>query len=139
MLKPRFFMAKMHYIDSLTADVAKELQKLGGAKVIVSTATNSDAVNKIIGGLGRNGELVILGVPSEPLKVSAIPLIMGNRSIKGWASGTSIDSEDAMNFSALTNVRSMNQTFPLEKVDEAYELMMSGNARFRVVLVTEKN
>lgn len=124
-----------HYIDSEAEDVSKSLQRLGGAKVILSTVTNNDAITAAIGGLSNSGELVILGVPFEPVHVPAITLIMGNRSIKGWASGTSIDSQDTMNFSALTKVRSMNQTFPLDKVEEAYECMLSGKARFRVVLV----
>lgn len=127
-----------HYIDSQSEDVAKALQKFNGAKVILSTVTNNDAISAVVGGLGNNGQLLIVGVPFEPIQISALPLIMGNRSIKGWASGTSIDSQDTMNFSALTNVRSMNQTFPLEKVEEAFQLMMSGKARFRVVLVTGK-
>ncbi len=125
-----------HYIDSQTTDVAKELQKLGGAKVILSTVTKNDAISPVIGGLGNHGQLLIIGIPFEPIQISALPLISGNRSIKGWASGTSIDSQDTMNFSALTGVRSMNQTFPLEKVDEAYQLMLTGKARFRVVLLT---
>lgn len=124
-----------HYIDSEAEDVSKSLQKLGGAKVILSTVTNNDAITAAIGGLSNSGELVIVGVPFEPVHVPALTLIMGNRSIKGWASGTSIDSQDTMNFSALTKVRSMNQTFPLDKVEEAYECMLSGKARFRVVLV----
>jgi D-arabinose 1-dehydrogenase-like Zn-dependent alcohol dehydrogenase len=127
-----------HYIDSQAVDPAQELHKLGGAKVILSTVTNNDALSAVVGGLSNNGELIILGVPFEPIKVSALHLIMGNRSVKGWASGTSMDSQDTMNFSALTNVRSMNQTFPLEKVEEAFQLMLDGKARFRVVLVTGK-
>jgi D-arabinose 1-dehydrogenase-like Zn-dependent alcohol dehydrogenase len=126
-----------HYIDSQSDNIAKELQKFGGAKVILSTVTNNDAISPAVGGLSNNGELIIVGVPFEPIKISALSLIQGNRSVKGWASGTSIDSQDTMNFSALTGVRSMNQTFPLEKVEEAYQLMLSGKARFRVVLVTE--
>lgn len=124
-----------HYIDSEAENVAQALQKLGGAKVILATVTNHEAINAAVGGLGNNGELIVLGVPSQPLQVSALTLIMGNRSIKGWASGTSIDSQDTMNFSALANVRSMNQVFPLEKAAEAFELMLSGKARFRIVLV----
>lgn len=127
-----------HYIDSQSADVAKELQKMNGAKVILSTVTHHDAVSAIIGGLSRDGQLVIVGIPSEPIQVSALALISGNRSITGWASGPSIDSEDTMRFSALTGVRSINQTFPLEKADEAYQFMLSGKARFRVVLLTER-
>lgn len=124
-----------HYIDSQSQDVAKELQKLGGAKVILSTVTNEEAVNAVVGGLSSNGELILVGVPFKPISVSAMTLISGNRSVKGWASGTSIDSEDTMRFSAMTGVRSMNQTFPLEKVEEAFDLMLSGKARFRVVLI----
>jgi D-arabinose 1-dehydrogenase-like Zn-dependent alcohol dehydrogenase len=127
-----------HYINSQTNDVVQQLQKFGGAKVILSTVTNHDAISAVIGGLGPNGQLIIVGVPFEPIQISALSLIIGNRSIKGWASGSSIDSQDAMNFSALTGVRSMNQTFPLEKVEEAYQLMLTGKARFRVVLITEK-
>ncbi len=127
-----------HYIDSQSGDVAKSLQQFGGAKVILSTVTNNDAVSKVVGGLGIDGQLILVGIPFEPIQIQALSLIGGNRSIKGWASGTAIDSQDTMNFSALTNVRSINQTFPLEKVDEAYQLMMSGKARFRVVLLIEK-
>lgn len=128
-----------HYIDSQSGDVAKNLQALGGAKVILSTITNNDAVSAVTGGLSCNGQLIIVGVPFEPIQVQALSLIKGNCSIKGWASGTSIDSQDTMNFSSLSNVRSMNETFPLEKVEEAYQLMMSGKARFRVVLVMDQD
>lgn len=127
-----------HYIDSQSNDVAKELRKLGGAKVILSTVTNNEAVSAVIDGLSNDGQLIIVGVPFEPIQISALSLIMKNRSIKGWASGTSIDSQDTMRFSALNGVRSMNQTFPLEKIEEAYQLMMTGKARFRVVLLTER-
>lgn len=127
-----------YYIDSQSTDVAKELQKLGGAKIILATVTNSDAISAAVGGLGLDGQLIIVGIPFEPIPVQALQLITGDRSVKGWASGTSIDSQDTMNFSALTNVRPMNQTFPLEKVEEAYQLMLGGKARFRVVLVTER-
>jgi D-arabinose 1-dehydrogenase-like Zn-dependent alcohol dehydrogenase len=127
-----------HYIDSQSGNVAEELQKLGGAKVILSTVTNNDAINAVIGGLSNNGQLVIVGVPSEPVQVSAFSLIKQNLSIRGWASGTSIDSQDTMHFSALNGVRSMNQTFPLEKIEEAYQSMITGKARFRVVLLTER-
>lgn len=127
-----------HYIDSQSGDVAKSLQQLGGAKVLLSTVTNNEAISAVIGGLANNGELIIVGVPFEPIQIQVLPLILGKRSIKGWSSGTSIDSQDTMNFSALTGVRSMNVTYPLEKVDEAYQLMMSGKARFRVVLTMGK-
>ena len=126
-----------HYIDSQSGDVAQMLQQLGGAKVILSTATNQDAVSAVVGGLSNNGQLLIVGIPYEPIRIQAMVLIGGDRSVKGWAAGTSIDSQDTMNFSVLTNVRSMNVTYPLEKADEAYQLMMNGEARFRVVLLME--
>jgi D-arabinose 1-dehydrogenase-like Zn-dependent alcohol dehydrogenase len=125
------------FIDSDIGTVSKELQKLGGAKVILSTVTHSSAVSAALEGLSPHGKLVLLGITSEPLSVSTIPLIAARRSIAGWPSGTSIDSQDTLAFSILTGVRSMNQTFPLEKAPEAYDLMMSGKARFRVVLVTD--
>lgn len=125
------------YLNSQSVDVAQELQKMGGAKVILSTVTNNDAVSQVVDGLGHNGQLIIVGVPFEPIQISAFSLIAGNRSIKGWASGTSIDSQDTMDFSALMGIRSMNQTFPLEKVEEAYQFMLEGKARFRVVLIIQ--
>lgn len=123
------------YIDSQKCNVAQELKKLGGAKVILATVPDAKTIGSIAEGLGKNGQLIVVGIPSEPVQLNILPLIRARASIKGWSSGTSIDSEDTMNFSALTNVRSMNQIFPLEKAQEAYDLMMSGKARFRVVLV----
>ena len=126
-------LGAQHYIDSQTQDPSAELQKLGGAKVILATVTNGDAMSAVQGGLGINGTLVIVGAPLS-MQVSPLTLISGRRSLKGWYSGTAIDSQDALRFSVLTGVRSMNETFPLEKVEGAYERMMSGKARFRVVL-----
>jgi D-arabinose 1-dehydrogenase-like Zn-dependent alcohol dehydrogenase len=123
-----------HYIDSRAQDPAAELLKLGGAKVILATVTNGDAMSAVLGGLGVNGKLVILGAAAEPLQVPGIPLILGRRSIMGWPSGSSIDSQDTLAFSASTGVRSMNEFFPLERAADAYEHMMSGKARFRAVL-----
>jgi D-arabinose 1-dehydrogenase-like Zn-dependent alcohol dehydrogenase len=125
-----------HYIDSQAQDVAAELVKVGGAKVILATVTNAEAMTATLGGLAVNGKLMVLGAPHEPLEVPAFPLIVGSRSVAGWYSGTSIDSQDTLAFSALTGVRSMNEVFPLERAAEAYERMMSGKARFRVVLTT---
>jgi len=122
------------YIDSKAQDPAAELQKLGGAKVVLATATNGDAMSATLGGLGVNGKLVILGAAAEPLQVSGIPLLLGRRSILGWPSGSSIDSQDALSFSVLTGVRAMNEVFPLERAADGYEHMMSGKARFRAVL-----
>ncbi len=124
-----------HYIDSQAGDPAAELMKLGGARIILSTVTSSKAISAVLGGLGVNGKIIIVGV-GEPFEVSPLLLIAGRRSIAGWPSGRSIDSQDTLRFSALTGVRSMNEVFPLERAAEAYERMMSGKARFRVVLTT---
>src|SRR5260221_13512315 len=123
------------YIDSQSQDPAAELAKLGGAKVILATVTNGDAMSAVQGGLGINGTLMVLGAP-QSLAVSPFVLIAGRRSIKGWYSGTAIDSQETLGFSVLSGVRSMNEVFPLERAPEAYERMMSGKARFRVVLTT---
>jgi D-arabinose 1-dehydrogenase-like Zn-dependent alcohol dehydrogenase len=98
--------------------------------------TNGDAMSAVLGGLGVSGKLIILGAAAEPLTVPGIPLLMGRRSIMGWPSGSSIDSQDTLAFSLLTGVRAMNEIFPLERAAEAYEHMMSGKARFRAVLKT---
>jgi len=124
------------YIDTRAHDPAAELLKLGGAKVIVATVTDGRAMSAVLGGLGVNGKLIILGAPANSLEISAIPLILGRRSITGWPSGTSIDSQDTLAFSLLTGVRPMTEVFPLERAAEAYEHMMSGKARFRAVLTT---
>ena len=125
------------YIDSKMQDPAAELLKLGGAKVVLATVTNGDAMSATLGGLGVNGKLMILGAAAEPLQVPGIPFVLGRRSVVGWPSGSSIDSQDTLNFSLLTGVRAMNEIFPLERAAEAYEYMMSGKARFRAVLTTE--
>lgn len=129
-------LGAQHYIDSQASDPAAELVKLGGANIILSTVTDAKAVNAAMGGLGLNGKLVIVGAPHEPLSISPGFLIGGRRSITGWPSGSSIDSQDTLAFSALTGVRSMNEVFLLERASEAYDRMMSGKARFRVVLTT---
>jgi D-arabinose 1-dehydrogenase-like Zn-dependent alcohol dehydrogenase len=123
-----------HYIDSQSQDVAKSLTELGGAKVILATVTNADAMTAALGGLAYKGEFLIVGVPTEPLQVSAVQLVMKEQSINGWASGVAIDSEDTLNFGALFGVRPLIERYPLERAAEAYERMMSGKARFRVVL-----
>ncbi len=128
-------LSAWRYIDSQAQDPAAELVKLGGARVILATVTNGKAMSAAVGGLGVNGTLMVLGA-AEALEVSPMLLISGRRSIVGWYSGTSIDSEDALSFSVLAGVRSMNEVFPLDRVTEAYERMMSGKARFRVVLST---
>lgn len=122
-----------HYIDSQASEPAAELNKLGGAKVVIATVTNADAMAATLGGLAPNGVLMVIGA-AGPLSVDPILLISGCRSVRGWYSGTSIDSQDTLRFSASNNVRSMNEVFPLERAAEAYDRMMSGKARFRVVL-----
>jgi D-arabinose 1-dehydrogenase-like Zn-dependent alcohol dehydrogenase len=124
-----------HYIDGQAQNPAEELIKLGGATVILATATSGKAMASFLGGLAIDGKMIIVGA-ADPLDVSPLQLIGGRRSIAGWPSGRSIDSQDTLRFSALTGVRSMNEVFPLERAAEAYERMMSGNARFRVVLTT---
>src|ERR1700731_1216859 len=121
------------YIDSQAQGPAAELLKLGGAKVILATATSGDAMSAVQGGVAVNGTLLIVGA-AESIQVSPLPLVFGCRSVKGWYSGTSIDSEDTLALSARTGVRSMNETFPMERVTDAFDRMMSGKARFRVVL-----
>jgi D-arabinose 1-dehydrogenase-like Zn-dependent alcohol dehydrogenase len=123
------------YIDSQAQDPGAELQKLGGAKVIIATVTNGEAMSAVQTGLGLNGTLMVIGA-AQSMQVSPLILLMGRRSVKGWYSGTAIDSQDTLAFSVLTGVRSMNEVFPLEKVAEAYDRMASGKARFRVVLTT---
>jgi D-arabinose 1-dehydrogenase-like Zn-dependent alcohol dehydrogenase len=124
-----------HYIDNAAEDPAAALQKLGGAKAILATATSAEAMNSVQSGLAPTGALVVIAAVDR-LSVDALNLIFGSRSIKGWYSGTSIDSQETLAFSALTGVRSMNEVFPLERAAEAYERMIGGGARFRVVLTT---
>ena len=123
------------YIDSQRRDPTVELQKLGGAKVVLATVTSAEAMSAVAGGLAANGTLMVIGA-AGPIQLSPILLISGRRSVKGWYSGTSIDSQDTLEFSVHAGVRAMNEVYPLERVEEAYERMLSGKARFRVVLTT---
>jgi D-arabinose 1-dehydrogenase-like Zn-dependent alcohol dehydrogenase len=126
-----------HYLDTATQDPAAELQKLGGAKVILATVTSADAMKAVIGGLAPTGTLMIVGaVPS--LEVPALQLLLKSQQVKGWYSGTSLDSQETLGFSVLSGVRSMNESYPLDRVNEAYERMEQGKARFRVVLTIGK-
>jgi D-arabinose 1-dehydrogenase-like Zn-dependent alcohol dehydrogenase len=122
------------YIDSTARNAAEELTKLGGAKVILATVTDAKSMSSVVAGLGIDGKLVVLGASAEPIEVSPLLLIGARRSIAGWPSGTAPDSEDTLKFSVLENVRPMIETFPLAKAAEAYQHMLSGKARFRVVL-----
>jgi D-arabinose 1-dehydrogenase-like Zn-dependent alcohol dehydrogenase len=125
-----------HYIDSTTQDVAAELTRLGGARVILATVTDAKSMSAAVGGLGIDGKLLVVGASAEPIEVSPFALIGGRRSIAGWPSGTATDSEDTMAFSVLAGIRPLTETYPLERAAEAFERMMSGKARFRVVLTT---
>jgi D-arabinose 1-dehydrogenase-like Zn-dependent alcohol dehydrogenase len=122
------------YIDSKSTNAAQELQKLGGAQVILATAPSSKAMSELVDGLGPNGKLMVVGASTDPIEVTPIQLIFGSHSIQGWASGTPTDSEDTLRFAELTGVRPMIETCPLEKAAEGYARMMSGKAQFRVVL-----
>ena len=125
-----------HYIDSQAENVSEQLKELGGAKVVVATATSNKAMADTLGGLGLSGKLLILGASVEPLLVNTLPMIGQRQSIAAWPSGSSFDSEDTLTFSALTGVRPMTEIYPLERAAEAYERMLSNKARFRVVLTT---
>lgn len=123
-----------HYIDSQSTDPAAELARLGGARVVLATVTHGPAMTATLGGLAPRGRLMVLGAAHEAIEAPPLTLIMGRRAIEGWYSGTSIDAEETLAFSALSGVRPMNESYPLEQAAEAYERMISGQARFRVVL-----
>jgi len=125
-----------HYVDSQAGDVSEALQKIGGAKIVLATATSADAMAATIGGLSVDGRLMVLGADFKPMQLVTAGLIGRRTGIYGWPSGSSMDSEDTLRFSALTGVRPMTEVFPLENATEAYERMMSNKARFRVVITT---
>ena len=127
-------LGAQHYIDAAATDVAAELQKLGGAKVILATAPNAQAISALVDGLAPRGTLLVPAAPGEPLIVNVFSLIMGGRSVAGWYSGTAKDSQDTLEFSALSGVHPMIEKYPLDRVAEAYEQMHSGRVRFRAVL-----
>ena len=122
------------YIDSVATNAAAELQKLGGARVILATAPSSKAMSALVDGLGANGRMMVVGASTDPIEVTPVQLIFGNRSVQGWASGIPTDSEDTLRFAELTGVRPMIERYPLAKAGDAYARMMSGKAEFRVVL-----
>ena len=124
------------YLDAGSQDVAKELQALGGARVILATAPDGKAMGSLVDGLGVNGKLVLVGASPEPFAVSSFQLLNARKSIAGWPSGTAKDSEDTLKFAAANGVRPMIETFPLELAADGYEHMMSGKVRFRSVLKT---
>jgi len=122
------------YIDSSATNAAEELKKLGGARVILSTAPSGKAMASLVDGLSANGRMLVIGAGPDPIEVQTGTMIFGNKELKGWASGTAPDSEDALRFAAYTGVRAMIEKYPLDKVNEAYNRMTSGKAQFRVVL-----
>jgi D-arabinose 1-dehydrogenase-like Zn-dependent alcohol dehydrogenase len=126
------------YISTDAGSPGEALQKLGGARVILSTAPSSKAMSELVNGLAPNGSLLVVGADAQPLNVTPLQLIGGRKSLQGWASGTAKDSEDTMEFSALSGVRPMIEKYPLEKAAEAYQQMITGKARFRVVLTMTK-
>lgn len=126
-----------HYIDSEAGDPAQALKAMGGARVILATVTSGEAMSAVVPGLGRNGKLIIVGVSTDPVQVPTVPMIMNRASVQGWPSGTAQDSTEALAFSAMSDVRPMIEEYPLDRAAEAYERMMSGGARFRVVLKME--
>jgi D-arabinose 1-dehydrogenase-like Zn-dependent alcohol dehydrogenase len=123
-----------HYVDSLASDVAEALRDLGGARVVLSTVTSAKAIEPVLNGLGLYGELVVVGAAHDPLMLDTAAMIGGNNGLRAWASGTCVDSEDAMKFSVQAGIRPMIEMMPLERAQEAFDRMMSGAARFRMVL-----
>ena len=127
-----------HYIDADAGAPAAALKAVGGAVVILATAPDSKAISALVDGLAPDGKLVIVGAGLEPLSITPLQLIFPRRTVRGWPSGTAKDSEDTLQFSSLSGVRPMIERYPLEKVAEAYDQMISGRARFRVVLTMSK-
>lgn len=123
-----------HYVDGTAGDPAEQLKKLGGARVIIATAPDSKAMAALMGGVKSDGKLVVIGAAAEPIEINGVDLLVWRKAVQGWPSGTAMDSEDTLRFSALTGVRPMIEKFPLSKVSEAYDRMLSGKARFRAVL-----
>ena len=125
------------YIDTAVDDAAAVLQRMGGARAILATAPSDGAMGTLVSGLGVRGKLIVVGVPQEPMQLSTFPLVFGGRSIYGSLAGTAIETEDALAFSVLQDIRPMIETAPLEQAADAYARMMRGEARFRMVLVTK--
>src|SRR5882724_11660482 len=125
------------YIDTAVEDAAAVLQRMGGARAILATAPSGAAMGPLVAGLAARGKLIVVGVPADPIQLSAFPLVFGGRSVYGSVTGTPIDNEDTLAFSVLENIRPMIETAPLEQAADAYARMMQGKARFRMVLVTK--
>ncbi len=125
------------YIDTAVDDAAATLQRMGGARAILATAPSGNAMGPLVSGLAARGKFIVVGVPQDQMQLSAFPLVFGGRSIYGSLAGTAIDTEDALAFSVLENIRPMIETVPLEEAADGYARMMQGKARFRMVLVTK--
>jgi alcohol dehydrogenase, propanol-preferring len=125
------------YIDAAVEDAAAALQRMGGTRAILATATRGDAMGPMVSGLSARGKLIVVGEPQDPIQLNAFPLVFGGRSIYGSLTGTPIDAEDTLAFSVLENIRPMIETVPLEQVADGYARMMQDKARFRMVLVTK--
>lgn len=123
-----------HFVDSEAEDPAEALSELGGASVVLATAPNADAISSLLPGLGTDGEIVVVGIPGDPIEVSANAAIANRGSVRGWASGHARDSQDTLEFSALRDITPEVEVFELEDADEAYERMMENEVRFRAVL-----
>lgn len=130
-------LGAVEYLDSEASDPAQELLRMGGARVVLTTAPSGRAIASLIGGIGRNGQLLIVAGPPDATDLYLASLIRGSRSIQGWTSSTAVDSEDTLNFSTLRHVLPLIETFPLERANEAYDRMMSNQVRFRAVLTIQ--
>jgi D-arabinose 1-dehydrogenase-like Zn-dependent alcohol dehydrogenase len=130
-------LGAQHYVDATAPDIVAELQRLGGASVILATAPNAQAISGLVDGLAPGGKLLVPAAPSEPLSINVFSLIMKRSSVAGWYSGTAKDSQDTMEFSALSGVHPMIEKYPLDRIADAYEQMHSGRVRFRVVLTLD--
>jgi len=121
------------YIDTTTGDPAEALRKLGGARVILATVTSAEAMQSVVGGLGPNGTMMIIGGVG-PFPIDPFDMIGKSSAVKGWYSGVAVDSEDTLRFCKLHRISPMNEIYPFKDAQAAYDRMMSGKARFRVVL-----
>jgi len=122
------------YVDTAAVDAAEQLKKLGGAKIVLATAPDSKSMGELMGGVKPNGKLIVIGASPEPIQINGVDLLSQRKAVQGWPSGTAMDSEDTLRFSSMTGVRPVIEKFPLSKASEAYDRMLSGKARFRVVL-----
>lgn len=136
--KEAYELGAHHYIDSHAVDAGKELERIGGADLILSTAPTTAPVGGLLAGLRTQGRLILIGVDSAYVQVPAAQLMMNAQSLSGHLTGSAVDIEETMRFALLTGVRPMVEVMPLEKAGEAVERLRSGRARFRIVLDTTR-